>query len=366
MSTERPSDRHSTGPRSVDLFAVQAQVSLDDYADEAAYAAKHRGLAERIAARRSRDAEGAHRRPALAVWPEMIGAPLGVLGHVERARGAATSAAALQKVGMKLLPHIGRAVLRGRTMDTNRTFLAATAARSWEAHFETFSAIARDFDLWVVAGSALLPRNRFGDDSAAFAPLEGRPSAEIFNTSLLFGPTGHCLGATRKVNLVPTQEDVLSLSPGSTSELAPVETAFGRLGTLICYDGFAVPHTATEPGFTRCAPVLDSLGTEVIAQPSANAWPWDSPWVFDDGAARLRSDQWRDEGLGAELGALTSVRHVVNPQLVGELFENRFSGPSVVLGRTPEGKVEVLASADSIDREEVVHAGVDLPAGSRV
>lgn len=351
---------------SVDLFAVQARIDIEDYADEAAFAAKHRRLAEQVAAARPHRADGGYAGPALAVWPEMIGAPLGMLGHVDRVRDAPTSAAALQKVGMKLLPHIGRAVLRGRTMDTQRTFLAATAARSWAAYFETFSALARDFELWIVAGSALLPRNRLGDDSPEFAPLDGRPSAEIYNTSLLFGPTGACLGATRKVNLVRAQEDALSLTSGSVQELAPVETPFGRLGTLICYDGFAVPHTSGEPGFTRCAPVLDDLGAEVVAQPSANAWPWHAPWVFDADDSRERSQQWFDEGFYAEMPALSSVRYCVNPQLVGRLFETRFEAPSLVLGRDGDGGAAVLARAGTVDDEEVVHARVDLPAGTRV
>jgi predicted amidohydrolase len=54
----------------------------------------------------------------------------------------------------------------------------------------------------------------------------------LYNTNLLFGPTGELLNRHRK--LVPTWAEKLSWAPGDGSQLRPVETELGRIGTLIC------------------------------------------------------------------------------------------------------------------------------------
>jgi predicted amidohydrolase len=170
----------------------------------------------------------------------------------------------------------------------------------------------------VVAGSGLFPR-------------EG--SARVHNTSYMFDPDGRVVAVTRKVNLVPTQEDVLGLLPGSPDDLAVVDTPFGRVGTLICYDGFREPHTGGEPGWVRCGPVLDGLGATIVAQPSANAWAWDAPWAFNEpGETLLRSEQWFAEGFAREMRDLVNVRYAVNPQLVGTELDHVFEAPSLILG----------------------------------
>ncbi|HEX8701914.1 MAG TPA: hypothetical protein VF815_24005, partial [Myxococcaceae bacterium] len=143
--------------------------------------------------------------------------------------------------------------------------------------------------------------------------------------------------------------------------LEVVPTPFGKLGTLICYDGFREPHTSGEPSFVPAARLLDARGVSVIAQPSANAWPWDAPWAFNEpGETQLRREQWFNEGLYSQLGALQSARYAVNPQLVGGFFENVFEAPSLILERVRPGEVRVLARAQDPRAEEVLHVTVPL------
>jgi predicted amidohydrolase len=54
----------------------------------------------------------------------------------------------------------------------------------------------------------------------------------LYNTNLLFAPTGELLNRHRK--LVPTWAEKLSWAQGDASQLRPVETELGRIGTLIC------------------------------------------------------------------------------------------------------------------------------------
>jgi predicted amidohydrolase len=340
-----------------ELFAVQARVSLEDYASAEAFAERHRALARRIDRLRARDSAGRPRYPALAVWPEMVGAALGLMGHLPRVRRSRTVQAAMVRVALAEVFSLAATAVRHRPSSLEECLYAATAARVHRAMWTTFSEIARDFGLWVVAGSALLPKNRLGVDTAEFAPV----SARTYNTSYTFSPEGRCVAATRKVNLVPTQEDVVRLSPGRPEELEVVPTPFGQLGTLICYDGFREPHTSREPSFVPAARLLDARGVNVIAQPSANAWPWDEPWAFNEpGETQLRREQWFNEGLYSQLGALQSVRYAVNPQLVGSFFENVFEAPSLILERVHPGAVRVLAQAQDPRSEEVLHVTVPV------
>src|SRR5689334_7147930 len=84
----------------VELFAVQPRVSLEDYASEERFAERHRTLARRIDQFRERDTSGRPLHPALAVWPEMVGAPLGIMGHFHRVHRSRTTQGAMFRVAL--------------------------------------------------------------------------------------------------------------------------------------------------------------------------------------------------------------------------------------------------------------------------
>ncbi len=128
----------------------------------------------------------------------------------------------------------------------------------------------------------------------------------------------------------------------------PFSTPFGQVGTLICYDGFAVPHTTREPDFCPLLSHYDDHGCNVVAQPAANFWPWETPWTFGgtDGR-RLRKEQWLDEGLFSQMetSPLRAVRFGVIAQLLGRVKDSHFDGRSQILARGEDGSVRVLAEA---------------------
>jgi hypothetical protein len=132
---------------------------------------------------------------------------------------------------------------------------------------------------------------------------------------------------------------------------------------MICYDGFREPHTSTEPAFCALGPRLAALGVEIVAQPSANPWPWNEPWVFaEPGEQQLRREQWLREGLFSQLPSMPGVRYVVNPQLIGDLLGTRFDGRSYIFARNDDGTATILAAAASetleAASEEIVVARV--------
>ncbi len=99
-----------------------------------------------------------------------------------------------------------------------------------------FGQLAKKHDLHIVAG--LLERDKH----------------LIYNVAVLIGPDGEIIGKYRKVTL-PRGEIEGGITPGN--EYPVFETRFGKVGMMICYDGF-FPEVARE---------LSNRGAEVIAWP---------------------------------------------------------------------------------------------------
>jgi predicted amidohydrolase len=76
----------------------------------------------------------------------------------------------------------------------------------------------------------------------------------VYNSAVLLGPDGQLLGKYRKVCL-PHGEVEKGIAPGH--DYPVFETKFGKVGMMICYDGF-FPEVARE---------LSNRGAEVIAWP---------------------------------------------------------------------------------------------------
>ena len=101
---------------------------------------------------------------------------------------------------------------------------------------EYFGALAKEHDLYIVAG------------------LIEREGHLIYNVAALLGPDGKMIGKYRKVAL-PRSEVLGGVMPGK--DYPVFETRFGKLGMMVCYDGF-FPEVARE---------LTNRGAEVIAWP---------------------------------------------------------------------------------------------------
>jgi predicted amidohydrolase len=99
-----------------------------------------------------------------------------------------------------------------------------------------FGGLAKRHNLYIVAG------------------LVERSGHLIYNVAVLLDPDGKVAGKYRKVCL-PRSEISAGLAPGSDYPI--FRTRFGKLGMMVCYDGF-FPEVARE---------LTNRGAEVIAWP---------------------------------------------------------------------------------------------------
>jgi predicted amidohydrolase len=82
----------------------------------------------------------------------------------------------------------------------------------------------------------------------------------VYNVAALIGPDGKLVGKYRKVCL-PRDEIADGVAPGK--EYPVFETRFGKMGMMVCYDGF-FPEVARE---------LSNAGAEVVAWPVAGCNP---------------------------------------------------------------------------------------------
>ncbi|HMJ66716.1 MAG TPA: carbon-nitrogen hydrolase family protein [Candidatus Binatia bacterium] len=101
---------------------------------------------------------------------------------------------------------------------------------------EYFGGLAKKHNCYIVAG------------------LLERDGHLIYNVAALVGPDGKFVGKYRKVAL-PRSEISGGITPGS--EYPIFDTRFGKLGMMVCYDGF----------FPEVARQLSVRGAEVIAWP---------------------------------------------------------------------------------------------------
>jgi predicted amidohydrolase len=327
-----------TAAGDVALVAVQLEIGADVLASADAY----RSHIERSAAR-AVEATG-QARARLLVFPEIAGHLALYALAPPVARRTKTLGAALAAAALRRPLDILRGIATTRLLDTRHAVLGALAPdgeRFWKS---VFSPLARRHEAHVVAGSY----------------LRLHPDGELTNTSLLFGPDGRLLATTDKVNLVPNMEDGarsgLGLARGD-SAIPIVDTAQGRLATLVGYDGFRDAHTATER-FVALGPLLaQRSGVDIVANPSANLWPWRERWKYAaPGDHRTPSEQWDREGLRGSLADVAFARHGITAHLVGTVLDLRFEGASQILERV-DGEVRVRARSEHHDRggHVVVH-----------
>ena len=127
----------------------------------------------------------------------------------------------------------------------------------------------------------------------------------------------------------------------------PVETALGRVGTLVCYDGF---HDSLVEHY-------DGLGVESSSSPRTTSTPWDGPSTYDP--AHKEGENWLRTGCPAIIQGRENIRYGVNAMLVGAVFEDMLaeglSSVAINTGRAGACWEEgILAIASRPDAEEIV------------
>jgi predicted amidohydrolase len=326
--------RRSTGGLTVTL--VQSCFTDRDYRSLEAFREKVRSLCSRIPSARSPD--------RLVVFPELTGLWLPLLkGRQPRSLPALVLSLFLgHPLGL-----LGSLAL-GRGM-------AAAFRLDWQAGLhgwiEPFREAARQLAAYVCPGSSVLPP--FDWELRRGPHVTG---GGVYNTSCLISPRGTILGWTRKVH-PPRAERRLGIHPAPLRDLDVYRTDIGRIGILLCLDGF---HEAAVQR-------LDRLGCEIVVQPSANPLPWRKP--PRKGMELSQEAQWLGQGLGYLIRGRENIALALNPMSVSSVLGHRDEGRSNLFlnpakgvetpsqTRLPKGDRShsgLAAIAASCDREEVL------------
>jgi predicted amidohydrolase len=324
----------------VNLVAIQAKPEMSDYADAEAFYRKMADLMDRA----SRKVDFS--QPTLVAFPEGIGLPLAFVPQTYHQIGdAQTIAQVFARAIPRNLPRFTGALLRFRTAPFRTVFLE-TALEAEDIYVSTFSTLAREHGVYLCGGCIYLPHI---EDEA----VKGRHvvSKAVYNQSYLFNPHGICLRRTPKINLAPPTEPRFGFSSGHRTDIMPVDTKIGRLGTLVCYDAF---HRSLIER-------VDAMGVEILINPSHNERRWDVPAGFNPKITV--GEAWLRHGLPAMIQGREHLRYGVTPMLVGPVFDVRSHGQSRICqniawpGIDPR---ETLLAEAAVDQEDIIHVTVDV------
>ncbi len=291
------------------LVAVQMRYRLEDYRSAEAFRERVLNLTRTI---RQRIPNG----NLLIVFPEDVGLGLIFTQDYERVQSCKT----IVEAGLRLMERLKITPLasEGGFAGATRILLRTLSPFVERVYNEVFSEAARVAKAWLVAGSAPIAQGEC-----------------VHNVCYTYNPKGERVLVQRKINLVPLeQESGLNLCP-APCELPTVNTPAGKLGVLICLDGFY--HELIDQHAKR--------GVRVLAMPSYNPLPWT-----------------KEESQGWESGLLAGVqKHPnligVNPMGVGGFFDVNAEGQSSIVAqrsKTPDGS-GYLARAQIKDQEEILY-----------
>jgi len=326
----------------MNLVAVQARPVLEDYRSARAFHAKMSDLMQRAVSQVDTSL------PTLVAFPEGIGLFLSFVPfYYDQVKDCETVAQVIMRVAPRnLLPFLGTAI-RHRALGLKTAFIH-TALQAEKIYSDTFSALAREHRVYLLAGTIYVP-------PVEYEVSRGRhiAAARVQNMAYLFSPKGLCLRRVPKLNFSPPLETRIGFRRGQRSDLVPADTALGRIGILVCYDGF----------FETLIEHYDGLGAQIIVKPSYNMHPWNTPWAFD---GRLKEGEaWLRHGLPSIIQGRENILYGVNPMLVGKILDLEAEGLSSVCWNTGDpstpGEKALLAIADRPDEEAIVAATVDMP-----
>ena len=324
------------------LVAVQVRASLEDYASGDAFRRRMAGLMERAASTVD------FSLPTIVVFPETVGLWLSFVPEVyHQIRDCTTIRQALVRGIPRNLGRFLGACWRYRTVGVPTIFLE-TALQAEAIYHETFSELARRYGCYLQAGTIYIPP--IEDE-----PVKGRHTVgrKVYNIAYLFGPNGLCLQRVPKRNLSPPLEHKFGFHRGPRTELHPIDTPFGRLGILICYDGF---HELLVEHY-------DSLGVQIVLNPSHSDRNWEQPAGFN--SVITVGEAWERHGVAPLIQGRLNIRYAVVAMMAGRVLDLEGQGCSHIARNTGEvgARAErfLLAKASSHTGEEIVSATVELP-----
>lgn len=284
-------------------------------------------------------------------------------GAGDAAPAPVAAAAALVQVNAAYAPQVAAyQALFGPIDPRKQVFVAATDTFA-RAYSQTFSDIARDYGVWVVASNNQ-PRYRASRDPAEIA-LFGDPelqpldevyvatSARVTNQTAIWAPypvnadapagEKNLLFVNDKVPITSIERDLIAIDEGPFEGPAAIANAAGtivagfRLGFATSLPAFAWGYAFGQrpADLAPCAdvrisymPCMDALGVNVVVQAEANPgrWAYYQPGGWQP--LEWMESTWRTVG-----DPSVKFRYNITPHMVGNLLDLAFDGQSAITMR---------------------------------
>ncbi len=325
----------------IQLIAVQMKLDINDFYSQQSFEEKIKNLMKEVDKKRNPEF------PALVVFPEDVGLMLLAQDQKETLNDVATIEEAIKKMTMKYFLPACWYRLKYKISWVPALYYYHNNIIA-KTYFDTFSIMAREHQVYLVAGSTLLPHYQIDDGQVFYQ--ENPLGPEIYNTSYLFGPDGKVIGYQDKVYLLEIErEEGLHLTPGNIEDIEVFHTEIGSLGIAVCLDAFK------EDVVSR----LRDQQADILIQPSANSKLWD----------RQQQEEWL-ESSHKYTYRLKYFKYAVNPMMNGQLFNLSFFGQSSIISNEekssgkdfmdlqPQGGFLKISGSD--DKEEILVAEVEL------
>jgi predicted amidohydrolase len=172
-----------------------------------------------------------------------------------------------------------------------------------------------------------------------------RAADKVYNSALLISPDGEILLHHRKINELDIGHDCYA--PGD--RLGVADTRLGRLGVMICADGFAAGHAISR--------TLGMMGADLILSPCA----WAVPADFDSTKTPYGA-LWRASygPVAKEFGLWIAGVSNVGPITAGPWAGRQCIGCSLLVG--PDGEPRLTGPYGQDEEALLLH---EIPLASR-
>jgi hypothetical protein len=371
--TSTPPTGHADPGGTLRVIGIQYRMNIAHVTSYGAYRNAMRCLMERYVVPYERPGV-----PTLVVFPEDIGLEtiaIGQRGEAARIQsrsalrapagdsGTAGIGTALLGLNVAYAPQIAAYQIRFAGVDPRKEVLLAATDTFVRAFSETFSDIARDYGVYVVAANNQAPYREthdpslvalFGDPTVAGRTAYIATADHVANTTFLWGPADvhpsapdgerNLLFRNEKVPLTDMEKNILGLDEGPSTGPAAAANAAGyvvgdlRLGFATSLPAFTYGYDFARPAALRdpCADTartyaacMNAEGVQVVIQAEANPGRWAGP----GGDSDWQPLEWMGSTWRAVADPTVRFRYNVTAMMTGSLLDMTFDGQSAITER---------------------------------
>lgn len=235
---------------------------------------------------------------------------------------------AMQHIVYSNIGSFGKAYIQAKGADkTKDAVFRMKAAKMCSIYQTTFSKLAKEFKITIVAGSIVLPDPKVKEGNILL-----NPKGKLYNITAVFDKTGKVMSPLTK-KVAPIEEELPFTACATPDDLPVYQTVAGKLGVLICADAWYPQHYAA----------LQKNGATLLAVPSFASGNdvWDTLWKGYDGGTIpadvdkndigkiTEQDAWLKYAMTGRAGT-TAVKNGVNVFLRGDLWNLGSDGRTLI------------------------------------